>query len=155
MDTPTRVCARCHGEKPVDEFPMKDKLRGTRSSYCRPCRREYGREHYRENRPYYLAKNIRARVQHRATNRDVAYRYLSTHPCVDCGETDPVVLDFDHVDPRDKLFTIGTMLRRQATPAIVREIEKCVVRCANCHRVRTALQVGSYRIGELERAYGA
>lgn len=149
----TRVCARCHSEKPVEAFPIKDKARGTRRSYCLPCRSDYGKQHYQANKPYYLAKNVRARVEHRKTNRDIAYEYLVTHPCVDCGEADPVVLDFDHIDPTTKLFCVGTMLSREATPAIVREMAKCVVRCANCHRMRTATQFGSYRIGEDLVAY--
>ena len=86
-------------------------------------------------------------------NRDLAYEYLSTHPCVDCGEADPVVLDFDHVDPAKKLWAVGKMLSRQASPAIEREIAKCEVRCANCHRIRTATQFGSYRLGEDVVAY--
>ena len=149
----TRVCARCHSEKPVEAFPIKDKARGTRRSYCLPCRSDYGKQHYQANKPYYLAKNVRARVEHRKTNRDIAYEYLVTHACVDCGEADPVVLDFDHIDPTTKLFCVGTMLSREATPAIVREMAKCVVRCANCHRMRTATQFGSYRIGEDLVAY--
>ena len=153
MTALTRVCARCHSEKPVEAFPIKDRRRGTLSSYCRPCRSDYGKQHYRENKPHYLAKNVRARIQHRQTNRDVAYGHLLTHPCVDCGESDPIVLDFDHIDPATKLFCVGTMLSRQATPAIRREIEKCEVRCANCHRMRTATQFGSYRLGEDRLAY--
>lgn len=149
----TRVCARCHGEQPIEAFPIKDKARGTRRSYCVPCRSEYGKEHYRRNKPSYLAKNVTGRVRQRQSNRDVAYEYLVMHPCVDCGEPDPVVLDFDHVDPKTKLWTIGKMLSRQASPAIEREIEKCVVRCANCHRMRTATQFGSYRLGEDLLAY--
>ncbi len=132
MPALTRVCVRCHSEKPVEAFPIKDKARGTR---------------------YYLGKNVRARVRHRDTNRAVVYEYLSTHPCVGCGETDPVVLDFDHVDPETKLFSVGAMLSRQSTSAIRREMEKCVVRCGNCHRMRTAIQFGSYRIGEDQHAY--
>ena len=153
MTASVRVCARCLSEKPIEAFPIKDKARGTRRSYCRPCRSEYGKEHYQRNKPYYLAKNVAARGEHRRANRDMAYEYLSTHPCVDCGEADPVVLDFDHVDPTTKLWTIGKMLSRQATPAIEREIAKCVIRCANCHRTRTAKQFGSYRLGEDDLAY--
>lgn len=153
MTVLTRVCARCQSEKPVEAFPIKDKARGTRRSYCVPCHSEYGKEHYQKNKPYYLAKNAGARVRQRQSNRDFAYEYLLTHPCVDCGEPDPVVLDFDHVDPKLKLWSIGKMLSRQASPAIEREIGKCVVRCANCHRIRTATQFGSYRLGEDILAY--
>ena len=153
MPALTRVCVRCHSEKPVEAFPIKDKARGTRSSYCRPCRSDYGKQHYQENKPSYHVRNVRARAEHRLTNRDIAYAYLLTHPCVDCGETDPVVLDFDHIDPETKLFSVGTMLSRHATGAITREMEKCVVRCGNCHRMRTAVQFGSYRIGEDQHAY--
>lgn len=153
MAVVTRVCARCHSEKPIEAFPIKDKTRGTRRAYCLPCCREYGREHYQRNKPYYLAKNVSARVRQRRSNRDLAYEYLLAHPCVDCGEADPVVLDFDHVDPGTKLWTVGKMLSRQATPAIEREIEKCEVRCGNCHRMRTAKQFGSYRLRESPLAY--
>ena len=149
----TRVCARCHAEKPLDAFPIKNKTRGTRASYCVPCRSDYGKEHYRQHRSSYLTKNVAANVRHRRSNRDLVYEYLSAHPCVDCGQIDPVVLDFDHVDPKTKLWPVGKMLSRQATPAIEREIEKCVVRCANCHRMRTATQFGSYRLEESVGAY--
>lgn len=55
--------------------------------------------------------------------------------CVDCDETDPVVLDFDHVRG-EKLFTIGE--RKDGSRArLLAEIAKCEVRCANCHRRRT------------------
>lgn len=153
MTASTVVCARCHSEKPIEAFPIKDRIRGTRRSYCLPCCREYGKEHYQRNRPYYLAKNVDARVRHRQSNRDLAYDYLLSHPCMDCGESDPVVLDFDHIDPATKLWTIGSVLSRRSTPAIEREIAKCEVRCANCHRLRTASQFGSYRLGEGVLAY--
>ena len=154
MLQPTRVCARCHAEKPLEAFPIKDQIRGTRRSYCLPCCRAYGKEHYQRNKPCYLQKNVAAKVSHRLANLDLVYEYLLRHPCVDCGKADPVVLDFDHVDPKNKLWTVGKMLARQATPAVRREIDKCAVRCANCHRMRTAKQFGSYRLQETGIAYG-
>jgi len=61
--------------------------------------------------------------------------YLELHPCVDCGEADPIVLDFDHVRG-EKTDSICNMTRRgrYGIPKILAEIAKCEVRCANCHR---------------------
>ena len=73
-------------------------------------------------------------------------QYLSNHPCVDCGEADPVVLEFDHVRG-EKSGEIANMLRRQvAWERIIDELSKCEVRCANCHRRRTARQFNWYRL---------
>ncbi len=67
-----------------------------------------------------------------------AYRteYLSTHPCVDCGEADLVVLEFDHRG--DKHEEICVLVSRGSFDRLVEEIKKCDVRCANCHRRRHA-----------------
>jgi hypothetical protein len=53
--------------------------------------------------------------------------------CSRCPERDPVVLDLHHV--RDKSFELSRRnLRGRSLGAIRKEIEKCVVVCANCHR---------------------
>jgi hypothetical protein len=70
--------------------------------------------------------------------------FLRGHPCVDCGETDPVVLEFDHL--RDKVRNVSAMVNaRMPWRAIEAEIEKCDVVCANCHRRRTAQRIQSFR----------
>ncbi len=62
--------------------------------------------------------------------------YLKSHPCVDCGESDPIVLEFDH--ERDKVANIAIMLRDILPWKVIKnEINKCSVRCANCHRRKT------------------
>jgi hypothetical protein len=68
---------------------------------------------------------------------------------VDCGENDPVVLEFDHRDPEQKVETICGLLRNLAdNHTLLTEIAKCDVRCANCHRRKTAKQFGWHALRE-------
>ena len=75
----------------------------------------------------------------------MALAYLLDHPCVDCGEDDPIVLEFDHL--RDKRVNVSA-LANSAVPfdRVLAEIEKCEVVCANCHRRRTCTRLDSYRV---------
>jgi hypothetical protein len=57
--------------------------------------------------------------------------YLKTHPCVDCGEDDIIVLIFDH--QRDKLQEVSYFCRLGLLQKMIDEIAKCEVRCFNCH----------------------
>lgn len=71
-------------------------------------------------------------------------RRLKSGPCADCGEVHPhFVMDFDHRE--DKRWSIRDMMRRRHTlPAILREIAKCDLVCANCHRYRTEARAGRW-----------
>jgi hypothetical protein len=136
----TKVCTGCGLERPITEFPVKHKKRGTRATRCRTCRSSYGKGHYQRNRDKYIAKAKRRRPRERDTYWAWLMTYLQLHPCVDCGETDPVVLTFDHRDNTEKVDTIGRLLSRSGWTPFLAEVAKCDVRCANCHRVRTAEQ---------------
>lgn len=64
---------------------------------------------------------------------------------MDCGEQDPVVLEFDHINPAEKTQSVASLISRYQVSRLMEEIEKCEVRCANCHRRRTAAQLGYYQ----------
>lgn len=64
--------------------------------------------------------------------------YLRTHPCVDCGEDDVIVLEFDHVRGKKKRTVASMLVQGYSFEKILLEIAKCDVRCANCHRRKTA-----------------
>lgn len=70
--------------------------------------------------------------------------YLAKHPCVDCGETDPLVLQFDHV-AGVKTINVTATLHLADWGKIAAEIAKCAVRCANCHSRKTSSQLGWLR----------
>jgi len=70
-------------------------------------------------------------------------QFYKNHPCVDCGEKDPRVLDFDHLN--NKKYNVSSLLRREYSwDSILEEANKCEVRCANCHRKKTALDQNHY-----------
>ena len=131
-----RRCSRCGLEKPLDDFAWHRRDKGQRQHHCRPCQAEYRREHYLRNRQRYIDRSQRRKQELWAERTRLLLEHFAEHPCVDCGETDPVVLEFDHL--RDKRFDIGPKLTTYAWDDILEEIAKCDVVCANCHRRRTA-----------------
>jgi hypothetical protein len=138
-----KKCYRCGASKSAEHFAWRNKAKGRHDSFCRPCRAAYKKEHYAANRQLYIDR-AQKRKQQLALERTVyLIEYFRTHPCVDCGEADPVVLEFDHL--RDKLFSVGMHLTRRSWQDILDEIEKCQVVCANCHRRRTAARRGALR----------
>lgn len=107
--------------------------------------RKAQREWYLKNKERHL-KNVRKNDSlYKEKCREYIVKYLLEHPCVDCGEGDIVVLDFDHLG--DKTGNVADLLHRSASiNRIKSEIGKCVIRCANCHRRKTALENNSYRL---------
>ena len=57
--------------------------------------------------------------------------------CIDCGyNKHPAALTWDHIDPSTKTYPVNQMLLSNLKK-LFKEIRKCVVRCENCHRIRT------------------
>ena len=142
----TKQCSTCKRSLPLSEFAIKNRRTGLRSSKCRACQRAYAKEHYRKNRDKYLAKASRRNAAERERFAAMVLGYLSEHPCVDCGATDLRILEFDHRDGGEKTAAVNAFLRAFDWDGLIAEIAKCDVRCANCHRRRTARQFGWKRL---------
>src|SRR5436305_6113841 len=91
-----RRCTGCGTEHPVEEFAFKNREKGVRHSRCKVWSREVSRRHYAHTRSAYIERNRRNTPRLRFEAARLVYTYLQTHPCVMCGEADPVVLEFDH-----------------------------------------------------------
>jgi len=108
--------------------------------------REARRKHYHANKEQYFARNAQKKLEMR---QYVAQ--IKNVPCMDCGIKYPVyVMEFDHRDRHDKVATIGKIILNGSWKALYAEIEKCDIVCSNCHRLRTAKQLGwnDYELGE-------
>ena len=101
---------------------------------CKICGRELPLSMFDENR--HQCKDCRKAHRAQATrrqNRQGDWLNLQKTSCVVCGESEPICIDFHHINPEEKEFTIGKH-RSRSREWILTEISKCVCLCANCHR---------------------
>lgn len=140
----TKRCGTCGRRKPRSEFHRNasraDGLQGT----CKACKSTRDKQDYSANG---RKQEIYERRQEQSRRlRAWVREYLSSHPCVDCGNPDWRVLEFDHL--RDKRYSISEMVSMGlGLDTLIAEVAKCEVRCANCHRIKTRDTLWS--VGEL------
>ena len=141
---PSKRCTSCHLVLPVSDFNLRRSAADGRQARCRACAREW----YVANKAEHVLR-VRARnARVRAENQQHLGAYLLEHPCVDCGESDVRVLDFDHEAGHVKKNDIAALVAGCGRWSdIEAEIEKCSVRCANCHRRATSERAQDWRSG--------
>jgi len=96
--------------------------------------RQYRREWYYRNKDYAKEKSREARKKARQDLKEWFYNYKKTLKCLICGEKESVCLDFHHIDPSTKEFSVAAAYMSKTKERLLKEISKCVVLCANCHR---------------------
>lgn len=132
------------------EFTEGIQAKGFRA-LCKKCHSEYMKKYY-ESKPekYEHHKNNLVKdndLKYQEKTRALLMMRLS-EGCIDCGETDAVVLEMDHRDIKTKKWNISKILKTKVSiEQFVAELDKCDVVCANCHRRRTARMFGSWRAG--------
>lgn len=140
-----KLCTKCGITKNLSSFYNNKTHKDGKSSHCKKCYCAGRRQAYAENRNNIKEQQRLNKIRYKDVNRKYIWKYLVTHPCVDCGETNIIKLDFDHIEPDKKLFNIST-IKWISLEGLKKEIAKCDVRCSNCHRVRTAIQQNSWRV---------
>ena len=130
-----KTCSRCHTEKPLSQFSSVLSKPTTYHVRCRQCAVDNLRD-WKKTHPNYNKHNLIAK---RHKRRRFLIDYFSKHPCVDCGEANPVVLEFDHIKEKgEKDAQVSKLINNKPMSVVMSEIAKCEVRCANCHRKQTA-----------------
>tara|TARA_R110001583_G_scaffold71475_1_gene201301 strand:- start:2776 stop:3186 length:411 start_codon:yes stop_codon:yes gene_type:complete len=95
------------------------------------------KRHYLLNKDKYLRKAYLHNKKTRCRNKIFIDNIKESSPCVDCGESNPIVLEFDHVRGVKKENVSDMVRQSYCLKTIQEEIDKCEVRCANCHRIVT------------------
>jgi hypothetical protein len=120
-----KICSRCEKEVSTSNFP-----------WCTSCRKIHDSEYYQKNK-----KKKQAKMKERRERMRLSLKELKEgKPCTDCGYSYPsYVMQFDHLDPLRKSFTIANIVSngRHSWDKVLKEIEKCDLVCANCHAIRT------------------
>lgn len=140
-----KSCTRCKLVLDLSAFGKNRTKPDGLQSNCKPCTKKVNRDYYQRT-PEKNPQRTANKVQANRRAKEFIYGHLAENPCVDCGEADIVVLDFDHVRG-EKCSDISIMVRRGlGLQTIAAEVEKCEVRCANCHRRVTAKRAGWARL---------
>ena len=135
---PRRRCGRCGEELPLSAF---NRAGDGHQHWCRDCFTTY----FRERGDRHREQSRAARELRRQAARQLVREHFAAHPCVDCGEDELLVLEFDH-HRSEKDADVARLVAAGVRPErLRREIERREVVCVNCHRRRTATRAGSFR----------
>lgn len=132
----TKKCCNCKEIKSVKLFNK----RGTGyNSWCKKCCNKYHKKYYSNTRAIHYEITTRRRI----VLRQKLLEYLKEHPCVDCGESNPITLEFHHL--KNKKYNIANIIKYVSSwDTVLKEIAKCDIVCSNCHKKRTAKQQNWY-----------
>lgn len=123
---------------------MKVKARGLPQSKCKECHNAYAKDHHQRTKDKHNAQVSANNLRYQAESLDTIVEKLIDNPCVRCGETNILCLEFHHLD-RDTKKNHVSALKKFGRHTLQKEIDKCVVMCANCHRIVTHEEQNSRR----------
>ena len=150
-----KVCCFCKQEKKECEFSKNSSKVDGLQTMCKACNSYRCKARYKTHGPRMREQiKVATKIRRGALIEHVLH-YLYKNPCVDCGESDVLVLEFDHVRGKKKM-AISQMVSGEYTKRLIdEEIAKCDVRCANCHRRRTAKYQHTQVMAAIERINGS
>lgn len=121
--------------------PNKAKRDGLQT-HCRKCKKISQDKWYAENKDKHIKNVSIRRKQIVLESYTQSYLYLKEHPCIECGETDLYLLQYDHNQGLKNQNISDLIANGIKWETILKEIELCQVLCIRCHRKKTASDKG-------------
>lgn len=110
-----KKCSKCGQDKPFADYYVKDAKSGRLHAHCKLCyaqhRKTYYKKHYEKYHEAYLQRARKRRIQLRTIFRQNMLEYLTGKSCVICEESDIRTLEFAHLNPSEKTFSISQAVR--------------------------------------------
>lgn len=133
-----KTCTSCGESKDLAQFNKKGP--GRHDCYCKSCRSTYWKSYYSKetNKTRHISQS-KGHAKTRYQKIRALLNQLKDKPCSDCGGTFGWwVMQFDHLDPETKAMEVARMVTHgYSERAILDEVAKCELVCANCHADRT------------------
>lgn len=130
-----KACSSCKQEKSVEDFHYDRSGKHGRAAYCKECANKKAREHHSKRSLEWRKERRNSANKINKDNKEKAVSLLGGK-CFDCGNTFPLACyDFHHLDPSEKEGNPSSFLNKSHEKMIA-ELSKCVLLCANCHRIR-------------------
>jgi hypothetical protein len=117
-----KKCSTCKLVKLIDAFAINKTKKDGRSYYCKDCQKQKSKKHYAANKLDYTLRNKRRK------------KLVMRKKCILCPESSVCCLDFHHRNPSEKKGNMSFLAQTHSWKMVLKEIEKCVILCANCHR---------------------
>lgn len=132
----SKRCPKCGEDRDLTQWSKNSSKKDGLQTNCKICVKYSNAEYYKRTPSKNEKRALRAKIQGPIL-KGIIRNHLNKNPCIDCGNDDIRVLEFDHVRGKKK-YNISRMISGgHSEKTLLEEIEKCEVRCANCHRIAT------------------
>jgi hypothetical protein len=126
-----KKCHKCKIDKELSSFNKNKRREDGLQSICKPCKKEEDARLYKANPSKTKERNKR----YLDKNKKWWSEYRDTLKCLICSESRYWVLDFHHLEQNNKDYNIADMIHNgHSINNILKEMEKCICVCSNCHR---------------------
>jgi len=120
------TCNKCGSD--YEEYGQKARM-------CRPCKRIYDRKYHANRSDEVKRRKLEKQNSRRKDILTKVREYKGELGCKCCDEKEPICLEFHHTNPNEKDFNVADALKSGLSfTGIIREAEKCIVVCSNCHK---------------------
>ena len=142
-----KYCGDCKKDRSVHEFCKNSGRKDKLQSLCKKCQNVRNKKRYHMNREYFSSMHMLNKRKRALMNYTKIITEYFSEPCIDCGVVyHPSCMVFDHIDPKlKKRFAkrgnqgVFKLVRDgYSWKLILKEIDKCEVRCQNCHHIKTS-----------------
>lgn len=130
-----KQCSNCKKHLELSNFTKKKANKDGLNGFCKQCLAIAKHNDYIKHKAKRIATSLRSRII-RFNDLKKKIIELKSKGCSWCNEKESCCLDFHHTNPSTKEFSISVAvtLQNKGIKTILKEIDKCIIICSNCHR---------------------